>query len=128
MRVLLDTHAFLWLINDDSRLSESARQTFLNLENSLFFSAASLWEICIKLSLGKISLRGGWFQTIQEEMEINSVQWLPIEMMHCVEVAEMPFHHRDPFDRMLIAQAIVEKMQILSRDTRLSDYTIERIW
>ena len=70
MKVLLDTHAFLWLISDDGRLSENARQTFLNTENSLFFSAASLWEICVKKSLGKISLKDGWFQTIQEEMEL----------------------------------------------------------
>ena len=128
MKVLLDTHAFLWLITDDERLSENARQTFLNTENSLFFSAVSLWEICIKKSLGKISLRDGWFQTIKDEMEINTIQWLPIEMTHCAEVTELPFHHRDPFDRMLIAQAIVEEMKLLSRDSRLSDYAIELIW
>ena len=128
MKVLLDTHALLWLIADDDRLSENARQIFLNSENRLFFSAASLWELCIKKSLGKISLKNGWFQTIQEEMEINTIQWLPIELTHCAEVAEMPFHHRDPFDRMLIAQATVEGMQLLSRDSRLSDYAIERVW
>jgi PIN domain nuclease of toxin-antitoxin system len=128
MKVLLDTHAFLWLITDEDRLSENARQTFLNTENSLFFSAASLWEICIKTSLGKISLKDGWFQTIKEEMAINTIQWLPIEMTHCAEVTELPFHHRDPFDRMLIAQAIVEEMKLLSRDSRLSDYAIELIW
>jgi PIN domain nuclease of toxin-antitoxin system len=128
MKVLLDTLAFLWLITDEDRLSENARQTFLNTENSLFFSAASLWEICIKKSLGKISLMDGWFQTIQKEIQINTIQWLPIEMTHCAEVTELPFHHRDPFDRMLIAQAIVEEMKLLSRDSRLSDYAIELIW
>ena len=128
MKVLLDTHALLWLITGDDRLSENARQIFLNKENRLFFSAASLWEICIKKSLGKISLKNGWFHTIQAEMEINTIQWLPIEMAHCIKVAELPFHHRDPFDRMLIAQAIVEDLQLLSRDRRLSDYGIERIW
>jgi PIN domain nuclease of toxin-antitoxin system len=105
VKVLLDTHAFLWLITDDDRLSENARQTFLNTENSLFFSAASLWEICIKKSLRKLSLKDGWFQTIQKEMEINTIQWLPIETTHCAEVTELPFHHRDPFDRMLIDSA-----------------------
>jgi PIN domain nuclease of toxin-antitoxin system len=128
MKVLLDTHAFLWLITGDDRLSKNARQTFLNTENSLFFSAVSLWEICIKKSLGKISLKDGWFQTIQEEMKINTIQWLPIEMTHCAEVTELPFHHRDPFDRMLIAQAIVEEMKLMSRDSPLSNYAIERIW
>jgi PIN domain nuclease of toxin-antitoxin system len=128
MKVLLDTHAYLWLISDDHRLSGNARQTFLNTENSLYFSAASLWEICIKKSLGKISLKEGWFRTIQEEMEINTIQWLPIEMTHCAGAAELPFHHRDPFDRMLIAQAIAEEMKLMSRDDRLSKYAIELIW
>lgn len=128
MNVLLDTHAFLWLATGDIRLSETARKTFLNQENSLFFSAASYWEICIKMSLGKISLKTGWFQTIQNEMEINAIQWLPIEMTHCAKVIKLPFHHRDPFDRMLVAQAITEKMQLLSRDSRLSAYSIKRIW
>ena len=128
MNVLLDTHAFLWLATGDDRLSETARKTFLNQENSLFFSAASYWEICIKMSMGKISLKSGWFQTIQNEMEINAIQWLPIEMTHCAKVIKLPFHHRDPFDRMLVAQAITEKMQLLSRDSRLSAYSIKRIW
>ena len=128
MKVLLDTHAFLWLITDDDRLSENARQTYLNTNNSLFFSAASLWEICIKKSLEKLSLKEGWFQTIQKEMEINTIQWLPIEMTHCAEVTKLPFNHRDPFDRMLIAQAIVEEMKLLSRDSHLSIYPIELIW
>jgi PIN domain nuclease of toxin-antitoxin system len=128
MKVLLDTHAFLWLITGDERLTEKARRTFLNPENSLFFSAASLWEICIKESLKKISMCNGWFQTIQDEMKVNAIQWLPIEMPHCVEVTKLPFHHRDPFDRMLIAQAMVEGMQILSKDSRFSDYAVKRIW
>lgn len=128
MKVLLDTHAFLWLLTGDDRLSETARQTFLNPQNSLYFSAASLWEVCIKKSLGKISLASGWFQTIRSEMEINAIQWLPIEMPHCDEVTKLPFHHRDPFDRMLIAQAMVEEMHLLSRDSLLSDYAINRIW
>ena len=128
MKVLLDTHAFLWLITDDERLSELARHTFLDPKINLFFSVVSLWEICIKKSLGKISLKTGWFQTVQEEVKTNAIQWLPIEIQHCAEVAELPFHHRDPFDRMLIAQSMVEDMQLLSRDSRLSAYAIKRIW
>ena len=100
----------------------------LDQENSLFFSMASLWEICIKMSLGKLSLKSGWLKAIQDEMKINVIQWLPIEMLHCAELTKLPFHHRDPFDRMLIAQAMVEDMLFLSRDTRLSDYKITRIW
>ena len=128
MNVLLDTHAFLWAITGDKRLSETARKTFLDPRNRLFFSAVSMWEICIKISLGKLSLKRGWLKKIQNEMSINAVQWLPVEMPHCAELTKLPFHHRDPFDRMLIAQARVEDLQVLSRDVRLSDYDIERLW
>ena len=128
MKVLLDTHAFLWSITGDDRLSKTAEEIFLDPDNNLFFSAASFWEICIKMSLGKLSLKRGWFKTIQEEMRINAVQWLPVEMQHCVELTKLPFHHRDPFDRMLIAQAMAEDLQLLSRDSRLSAYEINRVW
>ena len=128
MKTLLDTHALLWLIAGDERLSETAKKIFLDQENSLFFSAAGLWEICIKKSLGKLSLKSGWLKAIQDEMKVNVIQWLPIEMLHCAELTKLPFHHRDPFDRMLIAQAMVEDMLFLSRDSRLSDYEITRIW
>jgi PIN domain nuclease of toxin-antitoxin system len=128
MKVLLDTHAFLWLFTEDRRLSDNAIATFVDAENAVFLSAASFWEISIKKSLGKISLRSGWMQTIKNEMKVNSVQWLPIEMAHCAEVEQLPFHHRDPFDRMLIGQAIVEGMSVLSRDRRFSEYPIECIW
>jgi PIN domain nuclease of toxin-antitoxin system len=128
MKILLDTHAFLWLISGDDRLSEIAHKTFLDPGNILFFSAASLWEICIKMSLGKLSLKRGWLKTIQDEMKVNAIQWLSIEMPHCVELTRLPFHHRDPFDRMLVAQAMIDDMQLLSRDSRLSSYEIKRIW
>jgi len=126
--VLLDIHAFLWLISDDERLSENAKLIFLNQGNNLFFSVASFWEICTKKSLEKIALKNGWLRTIQAGMAANTIQWLQIETAHCAEVAELPFHHRDPFDRKLVAQAIVEDMQLLSRDSRLSHYAIERVW
>jgi len=128
VKVLIDTHAFLWLITDDDRLSQTARKTFLNPQNSLFFSAASLWEICIKKSLGKLSLKSGWLQTIQNELKVNAIQWLPIEISHCARFTKLPFHHRDPFDRMLIAQTLVENLRLLSRDDRFAPYKIKRIW
>ena len=128
MKVLLDTHAFLWSITGDDRLSKTAGETFLNPDISLFFSAASFWEICIKISLEKLSLKSGWFRTIEEEMRLNAIQWLAVEMQHCIELTKLPFHHRDPIDRMLIAQAKVEDLQLLSGDVRLSAYDIQRIW
>lgn len=128
MKVLLDTHAFLWLISGDERLSETARNTYLDPDTSLFFSATSLWEICIKISLGKLSLKRGWLKAIQAELKGSAIQWLPIEIEHCARLTKLPFHHRDPFDRMLIAQALVEKMQLMSRDSRFSAYRIKCIW
>ena len=128
MNVLLDTHAFLWAIAGDKRLSNSARETFLDGHNRLFFSAASMWEICIKINLEKLSLKRGWFKKIKNEMSNNAVQWLPIEMAHCAELTRLPFHHRDPFDRMLVAQAKFEDLQLLTRDVRLADYGVECIW
>ena len=128
MKILLDTHAFLWAIAGDKKLSKTARKTFLDPGNSLFFSAASLWEICIKMSLKKLTLKSGWYKKIQNELRVNAIQWLPAEMRHCVELTKLPFHHRDPFDRMLLAQARVEELRVLSRDARLSAYDIQRIW
>ena len=128
MKVLLDTHAFLWAIAGDKKLSKTARKTFLDPGNSLLFSAASLWETCIKMSLEKLTLKSGWYTKIQNELRVNAIQWLPVEMRHCVELTKLPFHHRDPIDRMLIAQARVEELRVLSRDARLSAYDIPRIW
>jgi PIN domain nuclease of toxin-antitoxin system len=72
--------------------------------------------------------RNSWIETIQDEMTVNTIQWLPIEISHCVEVTKLPFHHRDPFDRMLITQAMVEDMQLLGQDSRLSAYAVAPIW
>ena len=128
MNILLDTHALLWLITGDKRLSKTSMKIFLNTDNRLYFSIISLWEICIKKSLDKISLKNNWLDIIQEEMKTNSIQWLPVEVHHCAKVIELPFYHRDPFDRMLIAQAMTEDLSILSRDNRFSAYDIKCIW
>jgi PIN domain nuclease of toxin-antitoxin system len=90
LKVLLDTHTFLWLITDDDRLSPTARSIFLDPQNSLFFSAASLWEICIKVSLDKLSLKRGWLKTIQKEMKLNAITWLPIDVAHCAQLTKLP--------------------------------------
>lgn len=128
MKVLLDTHVFLWLIADDARLSETARKAFLDSGNQVYLSPASLWEIGVKMSLGRLSLREGWLRVVEEQMKSNSIHWLPIETVHCERVSRLPFHHRDPFDRMLISQAVTEEMCILSSDGRFLDYGVRRIW
>jgi PIN domain nuclease of toxin-antitoxin system len=128
MRVLLDTHVFLWLIIGDGRLSRKAKQAFLEPKNRVYLSAVSFWEISIKMSLGKLSLKNGWVRLFEKEMKINTLQMLPIEITHCEQVSKLPFHHRDPFDRMLISQAMVEEMAIVTGDGQFSGYGIPLIW
>jgi PIN domain nuclease of toxin-antitoxin system len=128
MKILIDTHAFLWLITGDARLSAGAREAFLEPKHQLYLSASSLWEISIKVSLGKLKLKKGWLKIIETEMKKNLVLWLPIEMHHCEQLTKLPFYHRDPFDRMLIAQAAAEGMHILSNDGEFPKYGIGCIW
>jgi len=128
VNLLLDTHAFLWAISDSSKLSSVARQCFLDPGNRLVFSAASMWEIAIKQSIGKLSGPRPILDVVGEELRINGISWLGIEPEHCQHVAGLPFHHRDPFDRMLVSQAISESLQVLSADTQLDAYDVKRVW
>ncbi len=128
MRLLLDTHAFLWLVSGDERLSETARGVFLDRDNEAFLSAASFWEIGIKVSLDKLELAPQWPQAFREEMNTSSIGWLPVEMTHCVALSRLPFHHRDPFDRMLVAQAQTDGLDLVSNDRILHGYGVNVIW
>lgn len=127
MKLLLDTHAFLWLIMGEN-LSQAAREAFLDRANALYFSAASYWEIGIKLSLGKLQLTDDWPQAFDREMLVNGIQWLPIEKEHCQGIVHLPFVHRDPFDRLLIAQARFEGMTLLTADSHIQQYDIPTLW
>lgn len=127
MNLLLDTHVFLWSLNGGP-ISESAKKAFFDLNNSLFFSAASYWEICIKISIGKLVLSNNWPQLFDSEMAANGIQWLPIEPLHCRNILNLPSIHQDPFDRLLIAQATSEQMTILTADSQISAYPISTIW
>ena len=128
MRVLLDTHAFLWWINDDVRLSEGAREIFSDGDNELLFSVASGWEMAIKVGMGKLTVSGSLGPYISKHLAENAVEVLPINLSHAVGVTELPDHHRDPFDRLLVSQALVEKLPILSTDPQISRYPIETLW
>lgn len=127
MKLLLDTQAFLWVITNQ-KLSQRARDTFLEPSNQLFFSAASYWEICIKRSVGKLVLADDWEQIFEREMRVNDIRWLPIEKAHCRAIIELPWVHRDPFDRLLIAQALHEGMTILTADSNIQQYAVATIW
>lgn len=128
MRVLLDTHAFLWWVGDAAELSARARRTIASPATECFFSAASCWEIAIKVSVGKLELDGLVERFIPHQLVANGFQELPVDIRHAVRVARLPFHHRDPFDRLLISQAIEEGLAIVSADPVYSQYGVKRIW
>lgn len=128
MRVLLDTHVFLWWITDDPRLSKQAREIISDGKNLLFFSAASGWEIAIKAKLGKLSVPDNLEAFIIEQLAENAITPLPVRLSHALHVYNLPVHHRDPFDRILIAQAQVEDLPILTGDPAIAQYPVEVIW
>jgi len=128
MKLLLDTHSFLWFISGGSKLSMNARMLIEDVFNQLLLSVASLWEMAVKVSIGKLSLGQPFETLIPREMSLNGIGLLEISFPHTVVVATLPFHHRDPFDRLLIAQVIVEQIPIVSCDTAFDSYAISRLW
>lgn len=127
MRLLLDTHTFLWFACGDQRLSDRAREAFLDGENDLFFSAASYWEICIKQSRGKLELASGWEGLVDRVLAANGISWLAIEKLHCQAILKLPNVHRDPFDRLLVAQAKAEGLTVLTTDPHIPLYGVQTI-
>ncbi|MHC4469854.1 MAG: type II toxin-antitoxin system VapC family toxin [Planctomycetota bacterium] len=128
MRILLDTHVFIWWITDAPRLSPRAREALADPRNALVWSAASSWEIAIKAALGRIEMPEPIGAFLGEQLRHQRVDPLPVEHSHAWRVADLPLHHRDPFDRMLVAQALVENLPILTADRRLEPYGVETIW
>ena len=128
MRFLLDTHTFLWAVLDDPHLSDKAKGLMLNADNELFVSPATYWEIAIKISVGKYTLDDDFETFMERQTAYSEFTLLPISVKHAALVATLPFHHRDPFDRLLIAQAISEGIPIISTDRALDLYSVERIW
>lgn len=128
MRLLLDTHVFLWWVNDAPELSAKARATIRKGQNACFLSVASAWEMAIKVSTGKLALSQPVERFVPEQLAANGFQLMGIDFRHVARVETLPFRHRDPFDRLLVAQAMSEKMPIVSADTILSEYGIKRIW
>jgi PIN domain nuclease of toxin-antitoxin system len=127
MRLLLDTHTFLWFINANPQLSERAK-SLLESDAELLLSTASLWEIAIKISIDKLTLARPYAVFIPQQLALNSIGELPIDLAHLALISTLPFHHRDPFDRLLIAQAMVESLAIVSADVAFDAYQITRLW
>jgi PIN domain nuclease of toxin-antitoxin system len=128
MRALLDTHAFLWWILDPARLSPRARDVISDGANELLLSAASGWEIAIKAQLGKIELPDDPLKFTLEQLALNAFTELPVRLVHALQVATLPPLHRDPFDRLLIAQSQVEQLPIVSADPLVARYAVQVIW
>ena len=128
MKVLLDTHAFLWFVLGDTQISQTARTIILNPVNDKFISPVCYWEVAIKVSVRKYSLALPHETFFETALRVNGFAILPIEPRHTAVVATLPFHHRDPFDRLLIAQALAEGMPLVSADVAVDPYGVRRLW
>ena len=125
--ILIDTHVFLWFINDSRKLSRNAAE-ILESDIDLLLGIASLWEIAIKVNLKKLTLPDAYETFIPQQISLNSIEVLNVSIEHLAVVAKLPLHHRDPFDRLLIAQAIAENIAIISADNKFDMYGVNRLW
>lgn len=120
MKYLLDTHIFLWWLNNDKRLTESIRKIIKDPQRHIFISVVNTWEISIKQRIGKLPLK----TTLAECFEKSTFDIIPIRLQHILTLDTLPFHHKDPFDRILIAQAKVEELIILTDDVKIAQYEV----
>ncbi len=127
MKFLLDTHTFLWFVNDNPRLSDQLKDLIEDENNATYLSLASLWEMSIKYSLGKLSLSASYEEFVEEEVVKTNLNLLNIKLAHLNVLATLPLHHRDPFDRLIIAQSIAEELPIITVDPALAQYPVTLI-
>ena len=128
MRLLLDTHAFLWWVEGTSLVGRRAKAAVSDPENEVLVSIASCWELAIKLSLGKLRVTQNLDRFIPEQLRLNNFLLLEIWLPHAVRIADLPFHHRDPFDRLLVAQALEDDLTIVSADRVFHQYGVNVLW
>ncbi|HUI27905.1 MAG TPA: type II toxin-antitoxin system VapC family toxin [Candidatus Kryptonia bacterium] len=128
MRLLLDTHVFLWWVSDVPEISRRARSAIASPGNDCLLSVASCWEMAIKVGLGKLKLPAPIERFIPEQLAANAFGLLGIDLRHTARVAHLAFHHRDPFDRLLVAQAIEDGLALVSADRVFRKYGIKRVW
>ncbi len=128
MRVLLDTHVFIWINGSPENVLHDAMALLLDAENTLMLSMASIWEMQIKIQLGKLQLNAPLPELVATQQQVNDLQILPIELTHIFALEGFPNLHRDPFDRLLIAQAIVTQIPIVSIDAIFDAYPVQRLW
>ncbi len=129
MNVLLDTHTFIYWIEDNrSAFSDQTLSIITNKSNSIFLSLASIWEMQIKIQIGKLKLENKLSNVIDEQLQINDLRLLTISANHIYNLSQLPFHHKDPFDRLLISQAMTEGFSLLSKDAQITKYQVNVIW
>jgi PIN domain nuclease of toxin-antitoxin system len=128
VRILLDTHAFLWFALGDPQITTRARMLIEDAGNEKLVSPASYWEIAIKISVNKYTLAEPYEAFMDRGINQNGFIILPIEPRHTAALTTLPFHHRDPFDRLLVAQALVEQIPIVSSDSSFDAYAVQRLW
>lgn len=127
MNYLLDTHTLIWFLNGDKNLSEKSKNIIENQENSTFISVATIWEIAIKISLKKFKFKHG-FKKFLDLVADNGFHIIPISFEHAITVSSLEFIHRDPFDRLIIAQAITDEFTIITKDDLIAKYNVETLW
>ena len=126
--VLVDSHALLWWLSDDRRLSRRARQTIADADTAIFVSVASVWEIAIKRALGKLEDPSGAIPRLPSILADRGMSPLPIEAAHAIDAAALPPLHRDPFDRMIVAQSRIEEFPVVTNDVAIRAYGVQTIW
>ena len=127
MQLLLDTHTFIWFISGDKALPKKVVAIIKNVDNKCFISIASIWEIAIKSSLNKLTLKSG-FNKISDFLSENDIEILPITFEHLQTVLSLKYHHRDPFDRLIISQGLVENLTLVTKDEHFKSYTDKILW
>ncbi|MDZ4381227.1 MAG: type II toxin-antitoxin system VapC family toxin [Parvibaculum sp.] len=128
MRLLLDTHTFIWWMTNDRALPASAREMIGREDNDIFLSAATAWEMAIKHKIGKLPIVAGFIADVPGAMEAEGFIELPVSVVHGQMAGALDGHHKDPFDRMLIAQALCEELTLVSNETRFDTYGVTRLW
>ena len=128
MKYLLDTHAFLWFVTDDDKLSSNARSIIKNSNNEVYFSAASAWEMSIKVRLGRLTIEEDLEPFIIKQLAENNFSTLSITIFHSIYTSKLPEIHKDPFDRMIVAQSQVEDMPLISKDKNIKKYKVPVVW
>ena len=128
MRYLLDTHALIWIVTEDQKLSKKAKRIYLDNSNEIYLSAASVWEMAIKISLKKLTLEDKLSSFVDKHILGNNIGILNITADHALPLESLRYHHKDPFDRLIVAQCIQERLQLISKDPIFDSYEIRRVW